>query len=241
MKNTGAGADLKRAVGRYAVDSYLKSGMKVGIGTGSTAIHAIRRLAELLKPGELTNIVAVATSFQSLVAAQKLGIPIRDLNSPEIDSRLDVTIDGADEIDPDKRLIKGGGAAHLLEKIVAYSSDHLVVVADESKLVPHLGAGFPVPLEVIPQARLSVERKVRDTFGCRPELRIATRKDGPVITDQGNLVLDLYFEESFDPVEMEAALNRIPGVVENGIFRHTDTTVLVAHTSEEGEISVVER
>ena len=227
-KDTGAGAELKQAVGFYAVDTFVESGMKIGLGTGSTAIHAIRRIADHLKSGRLTKIVGVATSFQSLVAAQDLGIPVRDMNDPEIGSALDITIDGADEIDPLKRLIKGGGAAHLIEKIVAYRSGRVITVADRTKLVPHLGYGFPVPVEVISEARKAVEKDAVDRFDCEPRLRMATRKDGPVITDHGNLVLDLHFHAPFQPDELETELNRIPGVVENGIFSRITPTVLIA-------------
>ena len=228
MKKAGTGDNLKRAVGRYAVDTYVRSGMRLGLGTGSTAAHAIHRLAECIREDTLRDIVAVPTSFQSQVMAQELGIPLADMNSPVIGAHLDIAIDGADEIDPERRLIKGGGAAHLLEKVVAYNAEKFIVVADQSKLVPHLGAGFPVPVEVVAPARRAVENAIIRLFGCRPELRLAVRKDGPVVTDQGNLVLDLYFEEPFDPETLEAALNDIPGVVENGIFAGADPVVLIA-------------
>ncbi len=227
-KDTSAAAEIKQRVGYHVVDTLVQSGMKIGLGTGSTAIHSIRRIAERLKSGALTDIVGVGTSFQSLVAAQDLGIPVRDFNDPEIDGTLDITIDGADEIDPDRRIIKGGGAAHLIEKLVSYHSKVVAIVADESKLSPHLGARFPVPLEVVTKARLSVARTVRATYGCDPQLRMAQRKDGPVITDHGNFILDLHFAAAFDAVALEAELNEIPGVVENGLFTRITPRVFVA-------------
>ena len=202
---------------REAVESLVKSGMKLGLGTGSTAIHATRHVGALLAEGKLRNIMVVPTSFQTTIECEKLGIPLYTLNSKEIGGKLDLTIDGADEVDPQNRLLKGGGASLLLEKIVGYASDKYAIVVDESKIVDNLGLAFPLPIEVIPEARTSVT-KALERFGLVPVLREALRKSGPVITDHGNLILDMRFNEPIDPAYLEAELNRIPGLVENGFF-----------------------
>ncbi len=218
--------DAKRAVGRAAVDRYVQSGMKIGMGTGSTAVWAIRRIGELLQTGELTGIVGVPTSSQSELECQSLGIPLRTMNDPEIAGSLDLTFDGADEIDPQLNLVKGGGAALLVEKIVAYASGRVVIVADSGKLVENLGIRFPVPLEVLSQARVPVLRAL-ERLGGRPEVREAERKMGAVITDNGNIVVDVYFTDPFVPSEMERDLSAIPGVLGNGIFSRTRPDVLI--------------
>lgn len=217
----------KQAVGREAADRYASSGMKIGMGTGSTAIWAIRRIGERLANGELHDIVAVATSTQSELACHELGIPLRSLNDPAIDGSLDLTIDGADEIDPERRLVKGGGGALLIEKIVAYASKMVVVAAEERKLVARLGDSFAVPVEVLPLARAPVMRALRG-LGGEPTVREATRKMGMVITDNGNIVVDVRFPKPIDPVEMEATLGTIPGILGNGLFTGCSPQVLLA-------------
>jgi ribose 5-phosphate isomerase A len=210
-------SDVKEMIGREAVDALVKSGMKLGLGTGSTAIPAVRRVGGLLRDGKLKNILAVPTSFQTSIECEKWGIPLFTLNSREIAGKLDLTIDGADEVDPQNRLVKGGGGALLLEKIVAYASASYAIVADESKIVEALGVKFPVPVEVVPEARVPVTAAL-EKLGAAVTLREALRKAGPVITDHGNLLLDILFGEPPDPAALEAELNRIPGVVENGFF-----------------------
>ena len=217
---------MKEAAGRAAVDTLVKNGMKLGLGTGSTAIHAIRRVGELLARGTLKDIAAFPTSFQSEIECEKLGIPLYPLNSPELSGTLDLTIDGADEVDPLGRLLKGGGGALLIEKIAAYASASYAIVVDESKLVENLGVQFPVPVEVIPEARLTAALAL-EKLGAEVTLREAVRKAGPVITDHGNLLLDIRFAAPQDPVFLEAELNRIPGVVENGFFTGPPGRVLV--------------
>jgi ribose 5-phosphate isomerase A len=208
---------IKEKTGKAAVQALVKSGMKLGLGTGSTAITAVRHIGALLAEGKLNNIFAVPTSFQTTIECEKLGIALYTLNSREIGGELDLTIDGADEVDPNNCLVKGGGGALLLEKIVAYASASYAILVDESKLVNNLGIGFPVPVEVIPDARLPVTLALQK-LGAEVLLREAVRKAGPVITDRGNLLLDIRFKSPPDPVAMEAELNRIPGVVENGFF-----------------------
>jgi ribose 5-phosphate isomerase A len=218
---------MKEAAGRAAVDALVQSGMKLGLGTGSTAVFVIRRVGELMAAGKLKDIRAFPTSFQSQIECEKLGIPVYTLNSPEIGGRLDLTIDGADEIDGENRLVTGGGGALLMEKIAAYASAFYAITADESKLTDHLGIKFPVPLEVVPEARISAAGAL-EKFGARATLREAVRKAGPVITEHGNLILDIRFQEPVDPAVLEAELNRIPGVVENGFFTGIRPVVYIA-------------
>jgi ribose 5-phosphate isomerase A len=227
---------MKEAAGRAAVDSLVKSGMKLGLGTGSTAIHAIRRVGELLLQGSLNDICAFATSFQSEIECEKLKIPFFPLNSRELSGKIDLTIDGADEVDPQSYLIKGGGGAMLIEKLAAYASDVLAITVDESKVVNRgLGTGFPVPVEVIPEARTSVCLTL-EAMGAAVTLREALRKAGPVITEHGNLILDICFAKAVDPVTMEHEINLIPGVVENGFFTRNRPIVYIAHS--DGTIEV---
>jgi len=209
--------ELKELAAAASVDTLVKSGMKLGLGTGSTAIHAVRRVSALLAKGKLRDILAVSTSFQTSIECENLGIPLLTLNSREIGGKLDLTIDGADEVDPQNRCTKGGGGALLLEKILAYASSNYAIVVDESKIVENLGLKFPVPVEVIPEARLAVSQSL-EKLGAEVTLREALRKAGPVITDHGNLLLDIRFREAVDPLALEAEINRIPGVVENGFF-----------------------
>ena len=218
---------IKEMVGREAVIALVQSGMKLGLGTGSTAIPAVQYIGVLLQEGKLKDILAVPTSFQTSIECEKWGIPLYTLNSKEIGGKLDLTIDGADEVDPKNRLIKGGGGALLLEKIVAYASASYAVVVDESKVVENLGLQFPVPVEVVPEARIPVKAAL-EKLGAEVTLREALRKAGPVITDHGNLLLDMLFSSPMDPSFMEAELNRIPGVVENGLFTNPVNRSLVS-------------
>ena len=208
---------VKEIAGRAAVDALVKSGMKLGLGTGSTAITAVRYIGALLAEGKLSGILAVPTSFQTSIECEKMGIPLYSLNSREINAKLDLTIDGADEVDGENRLIKGGGGALLTEKIAAYASASYAIVVDESKIVENLGVKFPVPVEVVSEARISVTLAL-EKLGAEVNLRQALRKAGPVITDHGNLLLDIRFAKAPDPVLMEREINLIPGVVENGFF-----------------------
>ena len=218
--------EIKRRVGRQAAEALVRSGMKLGLGTGSTAIEAVRRVGELVRDGALRDLKVVPTSFQTQVACRELGISLWSLNDPLIDGRLDLTIDGADEVDPAWRLIKGGGAAMLIEKIVAHASGDYAIVVDSSKLVGRLGERAPVPVELASEALVTVSRAA-EALGGRPQLRMAKMKDGPVITDHGNFVLDVSFPQAFDPLAMERALSMIPGVLAHGIFTRPVTDLLV--------------
>ncbi len=205
---------MKEAVAAAAVEQ-IRDGMVVGLGSGSTAALMIRGLGEKLRQGEFSDIVGVTTSFQGEVLAAELGIPLMSLNAV---SRIDLAIDGADEVDPAFQLIKGGGACHVQEKLVARRADRFVVVVDATKLVERLNLGFLLPVEVLPGAWRQVKDELA-AMGGRSELRMAVRKAGPVVTDQGNLVLDVAFEGGIaEPAALEAAINNIPGVLENGLF-----------------------
>lgn len=231
--------EQKTLAARFAIDDLfakglIRSGMKIGLGTGSTAMPAVTRFAELLNEGKITGVRAVATSFQTTIACESLGIPVFSMNSKEIGGSLDLAIDGADAITPERCLIKGGGAALLLEKIVAYNAKVFVIVADESKAVAHLGTRFPLPVEVIPEARVSVISAIA-ALGATATLREGVRKAGPVITDNGNLILDCLWKVNangsspVNPVELERKINGIVGVVENGFFTGNVPLVYIAH------------
>ena len=212
-----ADEELKKAIGFAAADAMVHSGMKLGLGTGSTAKWAIRRIGQMLKEGQISDIIAVVTSSQSEIECQNAGIPMVTLNDPKIDGHLDLTIDGADEIDPDYNLVKGGGGALLQEKIAGYASDHYAVLAAGDKLVSGIGPGFKVPVEVVREARVTAS-KAMEALGAVPEVRMAVKKMGPVITDNGNILIDLHFDKPINPPEMEQKINMIPGVVETGLF-----------------------
>lgn len=230
--------DQKILAARFAIDDLfakglIRSGMKIGLGTGSTAMPAVARFAELIREGKISGVRAVATSFQTTIACEELGIPVFSMNAREIGGSLDLAIDGADEITGARELIKGGGAALLLEKIVAYNAKTFVIVADESKAVDHLGTRFPLPVEVIPEARVSVTSRLA-ALGATASLREGVRKAGPVITDNGNLILDCLWKVNADgsspvkPAELERAINSIVGVVENGFFTGNVPFVYIA-------------
>lgn len=214
---------MKQLVGKAAADR-VKSGMIVGLGTGSTTAYTIEYLGERIKSGELKDIKGVPTSFQAEVLAKQYGVPLTTLD--EVD-HIDIAIDGADEVDPNLNLIKGGGAAHTREKVVDYFAEKFIVVVDSSKLVDKLGSTFKVPVEVIPMAIATVT-KALEKLGGKPELRMGVRKAGPVITDQGNMILDVKFDNLSDnSKELESTINNIPGVLENGLFIDSTELVLV--------------
>ena len=219
---------MKQAVAEAAVEQF-RDGMIVGLGSGSTAALMIKGLGQRLAAGQLKDIVGVTTSFQGEVLAAELGIPLRSLNAVE---RIDLAIDGADEVDPAFQLIKGGGACHVQEKLVAARAERFVVVVDSTKLVDRLNLGFLLPVEVLPGAWRQVQQQLSGMHGAA-ELRMAQRKAGPVVTDQGNLVLDVRFEGGIaDPVDLEREINNIPGVLENGLFVNVADEVLVGEVKD---------
>ncbi|MCR4743023.1 MAG: ribose-5-phosphate isomerase RpiA [Treponema sp.] len=225
-------SEEKILVANTAIDTLIKkgkifSGMKIGLGTGSTAMPAVKRLAEYIQRGELKDIKAVVTSFQTQNACQDYGIPVYSLNDRIIDGQLDLAIDGADEVTPDCFCIKGGGAAHVREKLVEYNSKIFVVVADSTKAVDTIGTKFPVPVEIIGEARIPVT-KALNALGANCVLREGLRKCGPVITDNGNQILDCTWKEAIDVALMEDKINQIVGVVENGLFSKNKPIVFVA-------------
>ena len=214
---------MKQIVADAAIKE-VKSDMVLGLGSGSTAALMIKSLASEIRSGKLTNIKGVATSFQSEVLALELDIPLIDLASV---SQIDLAIDGADEVDPGFQLIKGGGACHVREKLVASKANKLLIVVDETKLVQNLNKSFPLPVEVLPNAWKQVQEVISEMNG-NSTLRMAVKKAGPVVTDQGNLILDVLFNDGIqNPKEVEMSINNIPGVLENGLFIDLTDKVLV--------------
>jgi ribose 5-phosphate isomerase A len=213
---------MKQEVGKAAANR-VQSNSIVGLGTGSTTAFALEYIGDRLKKGELTNVVGVPTSFQAEVLAREYGIPLTTLDAID---HIDIAIDGADEVDPQKNLIKGGGAAHTREKIVDALANSFIVVVDSGKLVDKLGSTFLLPVEVIPMARTPVMRAL-EKLGGQPTLRMGVKKAGPVVTDQGNLVIDVKFSVIDNPAELEKTINNIPGVLENGLFVGVTDVVLV--------------
>jgi len=224
----GDSTETKKALGTHAVDHFVRDGMRLGLGTGSTAIWATRRVGALLAEGSLKGIRAVTTSLQTELEARALGIPVLTLNDTALDCTLDLTIDGADEIDPACNLIKGGGGALLMEKIIAYASRTLLIIVDSSKLSARLCDSFAIPVEIVADAVEPVSRNLRE-LGGEVSLRMAVKKAGPVVTDLGNLLLDVTFRRSFDPRRMEDELKLIPGVLEDGLFTKNRPQLLVGH------------
>lgn len=214
--------EFKQAAALRAVE-FVQSGMRVGLGTGSTAIFATRRIAELLQTGQLHNIVAFATSKATAETARRLGIPMLPDDLPH---DLDVTIDGADEVDPDMNLIKGGGGALLREKIVAQASTREIIVVDQTKPSPRLGTRFAVPVEVIPFAWHSQARFL-ESLGASYTIR--QNHDGAeFVTDSGNMILDCHFGPIEDARKLADELAGRAGIVEHGLFIGLATDLIVA-------------
>ena len=214
---------MKQIVADAAIKQ-VESEMILGLGSGSTAALMIKSLAKEIRLGKLKNIKGVATSFQSEVLALELDIPIIDLASV---SQIDLAIDGADEVDPRFQLIKGGGACHVREKLVASKANQLLIVVDETKMVQNLNKVFPLPVEVLPNSWKQVKDMIAEMNGSST-LRMATKKAGPVVTDQGNLILDVLFKDGINnPKDIEMLINNIPGVLENGLFVDLTDKVLV--------------
>lgn len=219
--------DLKRLAAETAVEQ-VQSGMVIGLGTGSTAIHATRQIGRLLAGGRLHDIRAIPTSEEIGREARELGIPLVTLDDC---SAVDLTIDGADEIDPQLNLIKGLGGALLREKVVAAASRQMIVVADFSKQVERLGSRAPVPVEVIPFARRPVTEYLT-TLGARVTERM---KDGDsLITDEGNIILDCYFGPISDAHTLAQTIRQQPGVVEHGLFLSLASQAIIA--TDEGVV-----
>jgi ribose 5-phosphate isomerase A len=211
----------KRAAAERAVE-YVESGMVVGLGTGSTAVWAVRHLGALLKDGTRRDIVGVPTAMQTAAEARQAGIPLLDDDVPW---EIDVTIDGADEVDPALNLIKGGGGALLREKVVAQATAREVIVVDASKPSPALGTHHALPLEVVSFGLATTVRWV-SALGATPVLRVV---DGsPYRTDQGNLIIDADFGPIADPAALAARLAEHAGIVEHGLFVGLTSVLVVA-------------
>lgn len=228
--------ELKKQVGYKAVDDYVKSGMVVGLGTGSTAYYAVERVGQKLKSGELKDIVAIPTSIRTKEQAEELGIPLVTLDTH---SKLDVAIDGADHVDPELNLTKGGGGALFREKIVEVCADKFIVIVDETKIVDGLGPGFPIPVEIVPFCHEHTMRVIGSLPSCQgkcePVLRMGSisnnKNDGETIavTDNGNYIVDLVFSELIkDPVTMGMELKNVVGVVDHGLFCGMASAVIIA-------------
>ncbi len=226
----------KRAAARRAAE-FIEDGMRVGLGTGSTAAFMVARLGERVRETGL-RVTAVPTSNRTAAMAKEEGIRVVTLEEA---GWLDLTIDGADEFDPDFALIKGGGGAHLQEKIVATASDRMIVIADAAKGVAQLGA-FPLPVEVIRFGWQATQRLLaellegQDVLGREITLRGG---DKPFVTDEGNFILDLHLKRIGNPGTLALALNQVPGVVENGLFMDICDVVVVGHG--DGRIEIRDR
>lgn len=211
--------ELKNLVGTKAAD-LVRDGMVVGLGTGSTAKYAIMRLGERMRKKEI-NVIGIATSKASAELAKKEGIPLATLDEHQL---IDITIDGADEVDPNLDLIKGMGGALLWEKIVASCTKREIIIIDESKLVDVLGTKSPLPVEVLTFGWKKVLRTLAK-YECKAVLRMKEGKR--FITDSGNYIIDCKFERIEEPGVLEKDINNIPGVIENGLFLGIAETILV--------------
>lgn len=211
--------DYKKQAGEEAV-KHIEDAMIVGLGTGSTIEYTIRKLGQMVKEG--LKIQGIPTSVHTKRIAKEENIPLTTLDEhPDID----ITIDGADEVDSNLNLIKGGGGALTREKIIAFNSEKVIIVVDDSKVVKALGIDFALPVEVVKFGWTST-KKTLETFGCDVELR-EVMKGEPFITDNGNYILDCEFERIENPEQMEIDINCIPGVVENGLFINLVNEVIV--------------
>ena len=223
--------NLKQVAAAKAVE-YVQSGMVLGLGTGSTTRYATEMIGERIRDGRLHDIVGVPTSSATEKLAKEVGIPLTTLKDHP---GLDLTIDGADEVDPDLTLIKGLGGALLYEKIVARASRQEIIIVDESKLVQVLGTRSPLPVEVIPFGWGTYMDALR-RFGCEPALRLLGTQ--PYVTDEGNYILDCFYDGIDLPRELTVSIHMIPGVVEDGLFLGLARTVVVASLDQ---VRVLER
>lgn len=223
---------FKKLAAEKAIEE-VKSGMIVGLGSGSTVYYAIHKLAEEIRTGSLINIFAIASSIQTEKLANKLNIPIISFHEKE---EIDLTIDGADEVDKYLNLIKGGGAAHLREKILAQASKKFIVVVDDSKVSNKLGEKWAVPIEVVKFAYPVIEKYI-DSINGKPDLR-RYENGAPVITDEGNYIIDGNFGIIQNPFELAEKLESKAGIIEHGLFLHLASKVIVA--GKEG-IKILER
>jgi ribose 5-phosphate isomerase A len=225
--------ELKQQAAHKAVEE-IQSGMVIGLGTGSTVFYALQKIAELIKIGELENIVGIPSSKQTEKIANELKIPLTTFEENKV---IDITIDGADEVDKYSNLIKGGGGALLREKILAQASKKLIIVIDESKLSPKLGTRWAVPIEVIKFA-YPLEMEFLTTLAGEPELRMYENLEEPLLTDEGNYIIDTNFGVIGNPLELASKLENRAGIVEHGLFLRMASKIIVA--GEDG-IKIMEK
>ena len=222
-------ANLAKRATAYAAADLVQDGSTIGFGTGSTFAFVLERLAERMRSG--LRVRGVATSQATTELAGKLGIPVLPLDDVQ---QLDLAIDGADEVDPKKNLIKGGGGAHLRERLVAVIAKELVVIVDESKLVPVLGKLFKLPVEVVQFGWQHSARRVAAT-GC--EVARRERNGAPFVSDNGNFVLDCRYPGIADPAALQRTLDALPGVVDHGLFVGMAGRIVVADA--EGRVRIL--
>ncbi|ESO90402.1 hypothetical protein LOTGIDRAFT_218074 [Lottia gigantea] len=206
----------KKAAAYKAVDDFVKDNQIIGVGSGSTIVYSIDRIAERVK-NENLKLICIPTSFQARQAIIERGLTLGQL---EMNPKLDIAIDGADEVDYQLNCIKGGGGCQTQEKIVDYCAEEFILVADYRKDSEHLGDSWKkgIPIEVIPMAYKPVQMKIQSKLGGKANIRMATKKAGPVVTDNGNLILDWCFEGKQNWEQVDTFLHSIPGVVETGLF-----------------------
>ena len=200
---------MKKLAAEKAVE-YIEDGMIIGLGTGSTVAYALKKMGERIRDG--LDIKGIPTSLHTKKIAKENKIP---LTSFDENDEIDITIDGADEVDSDLNLIKGGGGALTREKIVAYHTKRVIIIIDETKVVKRLGIDFPLPVEIVRYGWTSTQKKLKE-FDCKVELRQIM--NDPYITDNSNYIIDCEFDKIDDPEQLEVDINNIPGVVENGLF-----------------------
>ncbi|KAF5940332.1 hypothetical protein HYC85_021499 [Camellia sinensis] len=227
--------DELKKIAAYKAVEFVESGMVLGLGTGSTAKHAVDRIGELLRLGKLNNIVGIPTSKMTHEQAVSVGIPLSDLDSHPV---VDLAIDGADEVDPYMNLVKGRGGSLLREKMIEGACKKFVVIVDESKLVEHLGgSGLAMPVEIVPFCWKFTAHRLQLLFeeaGCVAKLRTFGENGKPFVTDNKNYIIDLYFKKDIGDLNAASdAILRHPGVVEHGMFLGMATTVIIA-----GELGV---
>ncbi|WP_418549491.1 ribose 5-phosphate isomerase A [Parabacteroides goldsteinii] len=201
------------------IASMVKDGDIIGVGSGSTAYLALLKIADRIRTEQL-HIHAIPTSQEIKMACAKLGIPLTSL----LEHKPNWTFDGADEIDPNHNMIKGRGGAMFKEKLLISSSPQTFIIADPSKMVSKLGSRFPVPVEIFPDALIHADQALRSLSPVDIKLRMAQGKDGPIITENGNLILDVWFNNI--PNNLENAIKSITGVIESGLFMHYEVKII---------------
>ncbi len=231
--------EAKKMAGRKVIEEFVKDGMKLGLGSGTTSHFFVRELGAYVADG--LSLTCTTTSRSTNEVAREVGIELTDPN--EI-GELDLTVDGPDEIDREFNMIKGGGACLLWEKIIAHASKQMITICDDSKIVDHLGA-FPLPVEVVQfawkQSNRMIENVLRDHGIRKIDTRRRLRNDQPVVTDSGNFIIDCHCARIDDPATLESALNAIPGVVENGLFTRESDGMVVGCLNGTAYVSMRDR